>query len=299
MDDIRVNLQVASALLKRCGYITEHTAADGAEAVRLQMQFSCDVIFMDVSCCTLLDCQILSPFPSCCVAERSNAGDQSHLDFFRRLPCSSLSSQIQMPICDGLEATRRIRAHEAEKLLPRCFVVALTAHASKRDEEECFAAGLDEFLTKPVSVAVRARAALCGSAAAVRLGVKAERRHAVGRLVDRQEKRCGATGASFDHAIPLPPPAPIAGAGDHARHGEIPGPEGCTDSESNGAREEGRRGGRVTPKELSQSCCAQQPPHLAIITTRSCRPSRAPAAAPEGGGGPLSCCRIQPQLAGY
>lgn len=58
-----------------------------------------------------------------------------------------------MPICDGLEATRRIRAHEREKGLQPAFIIALTAHASKKDEEECYGAGLDEFLTKPVSVA--------------------------------------------------------------------------------------------------------------------------------------------------
>jgi signal transduction histidine kinase/CheY-like chemotaxis protein len=56
---------------------------------------------------------------------------------------------VQMPEMDGLEATRIIREREAGtgRHLP---VVALTAHALKRDEERCIAAGMDGHLTKPL-----------------------------------------------------------------------------------------------------------------------------------------------------
>ena len=53
---------------------------------------------------------------------------------------------VQMPVLDGLEATRRIRARAGRQ--PR--VVALTANALSEDEARCRAAGMDGFLTKPV-----------------------------------------------------------------------------------------------------------------------------------------------------
>jgi CheY-like chemotaxis protein/nitrogen-specific signal transduction histidine kinase len=56
----------------------------------------------------------------------------------------------RMPEMDGYEATRRIRNIEKEKNLPRTPIVALTANAIKGDAEACFAAGMDEYLTKPV-----------------------------------------------------------------------------------------------------------------------------------------------------
>jgi signal transduction histidine kinase/CheY-like chemotaxis protein len=56
---------------------------------------------------------------------------------------------VQMPELDGLEATRLIRRHEALHggYLP---IVALTAGAMKGDDETCYAAGMDAFLSKPL-----------------------------------------------------------------------------------------------------------------------------------------------------
>jgi CheY-like chemotaxis protein len=59
---------------------------------------------------------------------------------------------VQMPEVDGLEATRRIREEEMQRHLPRTPVLALTAHASRQQHEQCLACGMDAVMTKPVNM---------------------------------------------------------------------------------------------------------------------------------------------------
>jgi len=54
---------------------------------------------------------------------------------------------LSLPVIDGWEATRRIKADAATAAIP---VIALTAHAMSGDEEKARAAGCDDFMTKPI-----------------------------------------------------------------------------------------------------------------------------------------------------
>jgi len=58
---------------------------------------------------------------------------------------------VQMPVLDGYAATRRIRELEQERGLPRMPIVALTANAYAEDREQSIAAGMDDFISKPVN----------------------------------------------------------------------------------------------------------------------------------------------------
>jgi len=76
----------------------------------------------------------------------------------------------QMPEMDGFEATRTIRTLEAARrangdAVTPLHIVAMTANAMVGDREECLAAGMDDYVTKPVRAADLA-AALARSTAA-------------------------------------------------------------------------------------------------------------------------------------
>jgi PAS domain S-box-containing protein len=54
---------------------------------------------------------------------------------------------VQMPVMDGLTATRQLRARGGARRIP---IIAVTANASQQGLEECRAAGMDDFITKPI-----------------------------------------------------------------------------------------------------------------------------------------------------
>ena len=65
---------------------------------------------------------------------------------------------LQMPVMDGYAATRAIRQWEPTQPGARMPIIALTADAFEEDRQRCLAAGMDDFLTKPIALAALAQA---------------------------------------------------------------------------------------------------------------------------------------------
>jgi signal transduction histidine kinase/ligand-binding sensor domain-containing protein/ActR/RegA family two-component response regulator len=82
-----------------------------------------------------------------CLADVAADG-QEVLEAVRRRHYDVILMDVQMPGMDGLEAARRIRAELPPDRQPR--IVAITANALEENREACLAAGMDDFLAKPV-----------------------------------------------------------------------------------------------------------------------------------------------------
>lgn len=85
--------------------------------------------------------------------ELANNGVELVEAYKRNVP-DLVMTDISMPEMDGLEASQMIRAYEAEQGLPRVKIVAMTAHAVEGDRERILAAGLDDYVTKPLKKAL-------------------------------------------------------------------------------------------------------------------------------------------------
>ncbi|KQQ47429.1 histidine kinase [Duganella sp. Leaf126] len=82
------------------------------------------------------------------------ANGQEALDLLRQATFDCVLMDVQMPLMDGLEATRHIRA---DPRLADLRVLAMTATATSDDRARCIAAGMDDFISKPIQPALMYR----------------------------------------------------------------------------------------------------------------------------------------------
>ena len=74
---------------------------------------------------------------------------QIAIDLLLKQSYDCILMDMQMPVMDGLEATRQIRANPA---LAGARIIAMTANASNEDWQHCREAGMNDFITKPLSI---------------------------------------------------------------------------------------------------------------------------------------------------
>jgi CheY-like chemotaxis protein len=77
------------------------------------------------------------------------ANGQEVLEALERQRYDVVLMDVRMPEMDGIEATQRLK----EKLAADCpRIVAMTASAMRADRERCLAAGMDDFVSKPIKI---------------------------------------------------------------------------------------------------------------------------------------------------
>ncbi len=136
VEDNNINQQVAIEILESIGVFV-NTTDNGKEAV--------EAIFG----LPIEDCR-LKP-------DDEKTSDNQRFSIMNHQFYDAILMDVQMPEMDGIEATKAIRAWESEIANSnyselRIPIIAMTAHAMKGDQEKCFEAGMDDYVTKPIDI---------------------------------------------------------------------------------------------------------------------------------------------------
>ena len=100
-----------------------------------------------------VNCEVLVRIVERACLLYESAGDGAEaLERLARESFDLVLMDVRMPVVDGLEATRRIRAGETGEANKRIPVIGVTANALRGEQDECLQAGMDEVVAKPFSV---------------------------------------------------------------------------------------------------------------------------------------------------
>ncbi|KAL1641764.1 hypothetical protein SLS58_005803 [Diplodia intermedia] len=165
VDDNAVNLRLLQTFMRKRKYSAVYSAADGAQAVAVfeSLLFAHGDIVTNNNNNSNNKNNTNGHHDA--ATTTNGPHDHHHLDTSSPTaaapptPPDIVFMDISMPIMNGFEATRRIRALEAEFAAarppharpPPALIVALTGLASGRDQSEAFTSGFDLYMTKPVS----------------------------------------------------------------------------------------------------------------------------------------------------
>jgi CheY-like chemotaxis protein len=78
------------------------------------------------------------------------ANGKEAVDLFFANQFDLVLMDVQMPVMDGLQAVSQVRKDEQRRGLTRTPIIALTAHASQAQHDQCIAHGMDAVITKPI-----------------------------------------------------------------------------------------------------------------------------------------------------
>jgi CheY-like chemotaxis protein/HPt (histidine-containing phosphotransfer) domain-containing protein len=108
--------------------------------------------------------------------EFAEDGQQGVARVLQGEPLDLILMDLQMPVMNGYDATRQIRQWEQQQGRVPLRVIALTANAYESDRQQCLAAGMDDYLTKPIDFAHLQQVLLQGLGGRADLAVTTETR---------------------------------------------------------------------------------------------------------------------------
>jgi len=76
------------------------------------------------------------------------------IESLEMIPYDLILMDVQMPELDGIEATKRIRSGRTKVSDKNVPIIAMTARSMKGDEDQCIAAGMNDYIPKPVDAKV-------------------------------------------------------------------------------------------------------------------------------------------------
>jgi CheY-like chemotaxis protein len=140
-------IPLRDALLIALGQQTAAKAAPRAAVVKLAVEFPLRILLAEDNA---VNQKVAARFLELMGYRCDVASDgREALESLLRQPYDVVLMDVQMPEMNGYEVTGEVRRRLSSDRQPQ--IIALTAHASLQDREECLQSGMDDYLTKPLS----------------------------------------------------------------------------------------------------------------------------------------------------